>query len=279
MRILIVGANGFLGRNLVEECIKKNWEIQTVYHDKKDHLPSQIQSFHIGEIDNLDDSYDTIFLLSAFIPYGNLDSVDKELIGTNIKVPLKIIDKFKNSKIVFSSSISVYGTPESTITESSSFNNPTMYGLSKLSAEFIIKSHPNYQIVRFSSLYGIGMHPNTFLPKIILEAITNKKITLWGDGSRLQNYLSVKDAVGYLLAAAQESESGTYLGVDHKSYTNTEVAKMVQNFIPECQIEYVKEDKNPSFVYNNLLSRKILRFEPEFSLEAGIELMIKNEDE
>lgn len=279
MKILIVGANGFLGRNLLEECVKKGWEIHAVYHNKKDHLLSQVPSFHIGEIDKLDNSYDTIYLLSAFIPYGNLDNVDNELIETNIKVPLKIIDKFKNSKIVFSSSVSVYGTPKSTITEDSSFNNPTMYGLSKISAEFIIKTHPNYQIVRFSSLYGIGMNPHTFLPKIIHEAKTTKKVTLWGDGSRLQNYLSVKDAVGYLLAATLETEPRIYLGVDHRSYTNTQVASMVKNLIPECQIEYVKQDKSPSFVYNNLLSRKLLKYEPQFSLEAEIEVIIKNEDE
>ncbi len=163
---------------------------------------------------------------------------------------------------------------DSVIYENSSFNNPDNYALSKLSAEFIVRLCTNYQIIRFPSIYGADMTHKTFIPKL-LEQAKKEKITLYGDGARMQNYINVEDAVGYLISASNQKESGIYLGVFNRSYSNKEVAKCVHKFIPKCKIQYIGKDNSPSFVYNNLLTRKQLGFEPKISLEEGIGRMFK----
>lgn len=277
MKTLVIGANGFLGRNLVQKALKMGWGVDCVYHTDKSFIPSQCNSFHIDELYKLKNLYDVVFLLSAFIPYGNYNLADQRLLDVNIKIPFTVLDKFNKSKIVYSSSTAVYGNHNSTIFENSSFNNPTLYGLSKLAAESILKFHPDFQIVRFSSIYGKGMNSKTFLPKVIEEAKKNKKITIFGDGSRLQDYLYIDDAIAYLIAASKNKESGIYLGVYGKSYSNTDLAKIIQKFIKDCKIYYEGEDKSPSFVYNNSLTTKLLNFRPQYSLEKGIEDMLKND--
>ncbi len=277
MKTLIIGANGFLGRNLVKKALQMGWMVDCVYHTDKSFIPNQCRSFHIDELPKLKDSYDIVFLLSAFIPYGSFNSSDERLLDVNIKIPLLILDKFKKSKIIYSSSTAVYGNHDSTIFEDSSFNNPNIYGLSKLAAESILKFHTDFQIIRFSSIYGKGMNSKTFIPKIMEEAKQNKKITLFGDGSRIQDYLYIDDAIHYLMAASKSKESGIYLGVFGKSYSNTDVAKIIQEFIKDCKINYEGEDKSPSFVYNNSLTRKLLNFTPQFDLEKGIRGSIKDE--
>lgn len=274
MKTLVVGVNGFLGRNLVQKALNMGWVVDGVYHTDKSFIPSQCKSYHIDELPKLKKSYDVVFLLSAFIPYGNFNVADQRLLDVNIKIPLLILDKFKNSKIVYSSSAAVYGNHDSTIIEDSVFNNPNNYALSKLSAEFILKVSANYQIVRFSSIYGEGMTLKTFIPKLLEQAKTNKKLMLFGTGARLQNYVYIEDAVGYLISAVSQKNSGIYLGVAERSYSNTEVARVVQNLVPGCKIQYSGEDNSPSFVYNNSYSQKILRFKPRFSLEEGIRSML-----
>lgn len=279
MKVLVIGANGFLGRHLVKRCLLKNWDTTCVYHTNKDFIPQNLESIHINNLDKLDNSYNLVFLLAAFIPYRDFDKAEKKLVDTNIKIMLKVVEKFKKSRIIFSSSVAIYGNHNSIINEHSSFNNPNLYGLSKLSAEFILILHSNYQIVRFSSIYGTGMYPNTLIPRTIAEAKKNKKIILRGDGSRLQDYLYVEDAINYLILASERRESGIYLGVSGKSYSNKEVAKIIQKFIPGCKIEYNDEDQSASFVYNNSLTRQLLKFMPQFSLESSLEGIIKVENE
>lgn len=274
MKTLIIGANGFVGRNLVKKALQMGWVVDCVYHTDKSFVPSQCNSFHIDELSKLKDLYDVVFLLSAFIPHGSYNVADLRLLDVNIKIPFTVLDKFKKSKIVYSSSAAVYGDHKSTIFEDSSFNNPTLYGLSKLAAESILKFHPDFQIIRFSSIYGMGMTLKTFIPKLLEQAKTNKKMILFGEGARLQNYVYIEDAVGYLISAVSQKASGIYLGVDGRSYSNTEVAWVIQNLIPGCKIQYMGEDDSPNFVYDNSYSRKILKFNSLFSLEEGIRSML-----
>ncbi len=276
MKTLVIGANGFLGRNLVDRLLTLGWEVDCVYHDSKNFIPAKCKAVQINHLDNLNTQYKLVFLLSAFIPYGEFSKPDQKFIDVNVKIPLEVIKKFNKSKIVYASSTAVYGNHNSTIFEDSSFNNPNAYGLSKLAAESILKFQGDYQIVRFSSIYGKGMNSKTFIPKIIEEAKKNKKITLFGNGSRLQDYLYVEDAINYLIATANRKESCIYLGVFGRSYSNLDVAKVVQKFIKDCKINYEGEDKSPSFMYNNSRTRKLLKFKPKYSLEKGIEDMFKN---
>ena len=272
--MLILGANGFLGRNLLKKCLDLKWDVTPVYHIKRGFIPEDIRSINVEDVFKMNVRYDVIFLLSAFIPYGDLNSTDKRLIETNIKIPLRISEKFEKSKIVYSSSVSVYGNHRGTIKEDSSLNQPGNYGLSKLAGEVFLRFHPKHQIIRFSSLYGYGMYEKTFIPLKIVEARKHKTITLFGDGSRRQDYLYIDDAVGYLIAAAYRKEPGVYLGVNGNSYSNTEVGEIIKNQLLGCKLNYVGSDNDLSFVYNNLLTRKILKFTPKISFKEGIKKMI-----
>lgn len=277
MKVLVVGSNGFLGRSVVKKCLEKGWIVECVYYKQKNFIPKKCKSFFIDELFKQDNNYDVIFLLAAHVLYANYDVANRTLLESNIKLPLKIIEKFPKSKIIFSSSVSVYGKHTSIISEYSAYNNPNLYGLLKLNVETLLQFHPNYQIVRFSSVYGEGMNNTTFVPHAIQEAKESKKITIFGDGSRLQDYLYIDDAAEYCIKAADRKESGIYLGVNGKSYSNIQVAKIIQKLIPDCKIKFRDRDSSPSFMYDNTLSRKLLHFTPSFTLESGLRKVMKSE--
>lgn len=276
MKVLVIGANGFLGRNLVRKCLELAWDVDCVYNKEKKFLPKQCKAFQINGLENIKGFYDVIFILSAFVPYDKSAVSDIRLLDVNIKIPLRVVNKFKKSKIIFSSSALIYGTHDSVIFEDSAFNNPNAYALSKLSGEYILRFSYNYQIVRFSSIYGSGMNTNTIIPKLLKQAKEKGTITLFGNGSRLQNYLYIDDAVGYLISTISHKKSGVYLGVFDKSHSNLEVAKIISEFIPGCKIQHQGEDNAPSCIYNNSLTKKFLKFTPKYSLDDGIRNMLKN---
>lgn len=274
MKALVIGANGFLGRNLVKKCLSISWDVTCVYHQRKNYIPRTCERFSYNQIDKIKSAFDVIFLLGAYIPYQNFDCANTRLLDSNIELTLAVCKKFIDSNIVFSSTAAVYGGHEEVITESSSFNNPNLYAITKLAGEAILRFHPRYQIIRYTSLYGNGMTPSTILPTMIHDAKNKKLITVYGTGSRCQDYLHVDDAVGYLLSAAVNEKSGIYLGANGSSYSNAEVAEIVTSLVKDCSIRYLGEDRSPSFRYNNVVTTNMLQYKPHISLAEGIKRIV-----
>lgn len=273
-KVIVIGGNGFLGREVVKQCLERGWKTDCAYFGKRDSINKESRAFKIEELEKIRPSYDIVFMLAAKIPYGKMDEPDLEMVEANIGLPIRVITHFKKSKIVFASSVSIYGDTRHTLNELSACSNPSLYGLSKLAGEYVIKNHSLYSIVRFASLYGKGMKAETFLPKIVANAKSNGKITLFGDGRRKQNYFHVRDAAELFILAGLTKSSDTYLGISNKSYSNLEVAKKIKKLLPKTKIEFTGEDNSASFVYNHSASYQKLGFLPKISLELGLKELI-----
>lgn len=276
MRVLIIGINGFLGRELAKECLNRGIEVEGIYHKDKIFIPYGCFVSPYTSLGHFRDDYDAVFITSAVIPRSGSTIPDSEMIAINTQLPFQIALQFPRSFCVFTSSVSIYGYPHlSTITERTMSKNPNFYGMTKLAAESLLgRYHENSAIIRFSSLYGPEMHKETFLPRIIADAKRTRVITLFGDGSRKQDYLHVRDAAALCLIAAVKKRAGTYLGVYGKSYTNRSVADIVCSYIRGCMIRYHDIDKNPSYSYDASYTRKNLGFIPSITLKNGISEMI-----
>lgn len=277
MKALIIGANGFLGRHILTACMARGWDTKAAYHRTHDFIPAECATFPVSELDSCPNDFDVIFLVAAAVPYGSMDSPDKALLEANVRLVLATVSRFAHARIVFASSVSVYGTPAGTIHEQSPFIAPNMYGLSKLAGEFIIRQHSRYAILRYSSLYGSGMTPDTFLPRIIQQAREQGIITLYGNGERRQDYLHVSDAAELALNAAHTEKNGVYLGVNGISVSNLEAAQAVQTCFPTCSIIFTGVDNSPSFIYDNTFTQNELGFRPQYSLTSGIKELCSNE--
>jgi UDP-glucose 4-epimerase len=277
MNILIIGANGFVGKHLVSHHLLQEDKVTSVYHKRTDFLHKQSKQVNIENIHSIKGEADIVYILSSYIPYTDMNQSSVDMIETNIDLVKRVCDQFHNSKIIFASSVSVYGNHNNNIiTETSCYNNPNLYGQSKLAGEFIVKNYSNYSILRFSSIYGAGMNKSTFLPKIINGALVEHKIDIWGTGSRKQNYIHVDDAVSYLVSAAMYKGNETFLGVYEKSYSNLEIAQLIQKQLPGTEITFMGSDNSPSWIYNNVRTNTLLNFKPLIPPEEGIRTLIND---
>lgn len=275
-KCLVVGANSFLGRAVVEQLLEKGSRVEGVFHQNRANLLPQVVCHSMEEIWQLSNDYEELYLISAHVPNNQDEGAAQlaKLHEVNVQLPQRIVTHFSQAKIIYSSSVAVYGERQKVVHEDSVIQNPSPYGKSKWQGEQCIKEAQKYAIVRISSMYGVGMKEHTFLPNSIKQAIQQQTIPIWGAGSRAQNYIYVQDVANYLLLAAAEVENGIYLAVDELSYTNLEVAKIIQEQV-DCSIKMFGEDHSSSYYYQNQITNQKLDYAPPKKLKQNLTTIIQ----
>lgn len=273
-KALIFGANGFLGHTLIK-LAPPSYELSAVYHSNTQNInESKLKALYsISDFQNLKNEYDLVFALAAFIPYGKMNEANERFNEVNVLLINRIVQKFTKARIIFSSSVSVFGDkPSLPISMQSSCQPNNFYSQSKFSAEKIIKTHPNYAIIRFSSLYGKGMVQSTFIPQMINRAKSEMLLNVYGDGSRQQDYLHIEDAANLCFLTAEKQKNINILGVSGNSISNLEVAKTIQRLLPNCEIKFKGNDNSPSYIYKT--EQEIENQANRINFEDGIKQMI-----
>lgn len=271
---LIIGANSFLSRTITIKLLESNLSVEGVYNRNTDKLIEGVKYYKTNELKTLKDVYDSVFIISAFIPEHICNDTNEKLYETNVAVTERIVRQFPSAKIVLASSVSVYGNQDKIMDEFSPSLIPGAYGLSKLWAEQVVRNAGSFAIVRISSMYGKGMKLSTFLPKVINQAIQQNKITLWGEGCRRQNYISVVSVADYMIAASTSDINSTFLAVNSQSFSNKEIAEIVAD-IYRSEIIFSGEDNSTSFYYNNQYTLNKLGVIKHKSIKKDIEDLIK----
>ena len=264
---VVVGANGFLGSALVDKLIANDFEVVAVYNTATDKINKKAKLFTTDELLQSSIIPDFIFYLS-----GNYTNSHDQLLVIN-EVLYKFSLKFSDSKMVYVSSTNVYGNTNEIVIENSPFNNPGLYAQSKLDGEFIVKSMAHFSILRLAYIYGPGITNSSFIPSIIASAKANKRITLFGDGEREQDYIYIDDAVILCLVSALNKNNSTYLGATGISVSNKKIAEEIQKHI-DCVIEYTGKETGQSFYFNPKQTFEALNWTPKTSISDGLKKML-----
>lgn len=264
---VVVGANGFLGSALVDKLLLQDFEVIAVYNTNTDNINAKAKLMTSSELFNSSRTPDFIFYLS-----GNYSNPHSKLLKIN-DLLYQYALKYEKAKMIYVSSTNVYGNTEEVITENSPFYNPGLYALSKLAGEFIVKAMAHYSIIRMAYVYGPGITNSSFIPAIIQSAKTNKKITLFGQGERKQDYIYIADAVNLCVASALQEDNAIYLGATGMSISNKKVAEEIQKHTTST-LEFVGEETGQSFYFNPKQTFEKLHWQPETSLAEGIKNML-----
>lgn len=196
-RVLVFGGFGFLGFYLVEELLRKGYDV-IVADIIEDKIKSKYVKFIQCDIASQEQvskvfqsvEFDIVYNLAGF---SNLDRAVKnplETIQLNIVGNLYILEecvKHKIDKFIYASSAYAMS------------NKGSFYGISKLSSEKIIEEyHDKYGldfiILRYGSVYSEREYDNNYIYNLVKKAVLNKKIEHHGDGEEIREYIHAADA-------------------------------------------------------------------------------------
>ncbi|MES2762436.1 MAG: NAD(P)-dependent oxidoreductase [Bacteroidota bacterium] len=268
MKILITGISGFLGNYLFNNWTSNDflWGITQSNTPINNNLNFPL--YNISELDKIEQP-DVVIMCHAVISNSKTKASNENLFEGNVLYTEKIRRKFPQAYFIYTSTVSVYSQEEERITEESSIKPSNGYSISKYWGELTFKDS-NAGIIRFSSLYGNGMTEGTIIPNYVNMALDKNVIEVWGNGSRMQNYLHIKDAKNYIEALAVKKLNGIFLGINSVENSNIELAKIVSEKTG-AEIRFINEDNSVSVKYNNEYTLSKLNMSPGVKFSKGTE--------
>lgn len=293
-----MGAAGFIGTNLALR-LSKHDDYKIVLVDEKEEYFINYPSIRNSEIrqmkfdsetifDNVLEEQDIVFhLLSTNNPTTSNEHIGTD-IGDNISISINLLEacvrKSVKRVIFISSGGTVYGPDaDCPIAETAETNPINTYGIQKLTIEKLLYLYGymhelDYKIIRLSNPYGPYQRPNGKLGVVstfIYKALHNEKITVYGDGSVIRDYIYIEDAVRgiNLIAHSTTSDKIFNLGSGKGTSVN-EVIDIIKNVL-RLPIEVEYAEKRSVDVPKNILdiSRYLNQIESEAvfkSLEDGM---------
>lgn len=224
-KILITGANSFVGKHLVPFLTSLGYEVQGTARREEtspgitnQHLASYRPNL-IGDLSdenflkNVKWKPDTIIHLAA---NSNLSSSLSTMVRDNISAVVNLAtyaEQVDSSKIIAFSSISVHGQILSqTISENTGFVNPENYGLTKRVGEVLFQqkdSVASIYILRLPAILGVGASRH-WISKVLENAIQGKVINIYNPTSLFNNAIYVSDLLHFVEKLIGRFDAGAF---------------------------------------------------------------------
>jgi nucleoside-diphosphate-sugar epimerase len=209
-KVLITGANGLLGFELIQKLPKDFEVFKLVKTYNKDLGDNQIVHNFLDEIDlsRLPKQLDYIFHLAQFRDFKNFPQNSSEIFKVNTLSTLSLINYGVNcgiKKFIYTSTGGLYKEIDSPINEDNLMKKHTeldFYCASKLSSELLISSYSKFidvQILRPFFIFGPRQSDQMLIPRLIKNIYMKDIIYLSGEKGIHINPIYVEDAASILI--------------------------------------------------------------------------------
>ena len=187
----------------------------------------------------------------------------------------------------------VYGTLgiKGKFKESSQYDPRSPYSASKASSDHLVKSWYHtfgipILVTNCSNNYGPWQYHEKLIPKIIINALNNSKIPIYGKGENIRDWLFVKDHADALIQVISKGVIGeNYCIGGNEEKTNNQIVEMICNYLDKVKpqndsyknlITYVEDRKGHDFRYSIDISKikKELNWEPKYKFKDCLELTV-----
>jgi dTDP-glucose 4,6-dehydratase len=301
---LVTGGAGFLGSHLCDELLARgnrvicvdNFETGSLNNIEHIRDPDRFMSVGIDIIEPyfVDEPIDFIYHLAS--PASPIDYLRLPLhtlkvgsYGTHHTLGLA---KAKRARFLIASTSEVYGDPLEHPQAETYWGhvNPIgprgVYDEAKRYAEALTMAYHRQQgvdtaIVRIFNTYGGRMRPHDgrAIPTFLRQALANRPITVFGDGSQTRSFTYVDDLIRGIIALAESGYHDPVNIGNPDEFTLLELAEIVKDLTgstSELIYEALPEDDPKQRKPDITLARELLGWSPEVSLREGLQRTIED---
>ncbi len=309
MKILITGAEGFIGSHLVDKLVSKNikvkafilynsfnnWGWLNTYSSKK------LKNLEIcsGNLTNYKSIYNAMKGCTHVVHLGALIAIPysyksaHEYVNTNVEGTLNVLEAAKDlkvKKIIHTSTSEVYGTAKKVpIFETHQINPQSPYAASKAAADNLVNSYYksfNLPVVTLRPFNNFGPRQSlrAIIPTILTQIINNKKYIYLGNINSTRDFTFVEDTVeAFILALKNTKCIGQTLNIGNNFEINIknivkEIKKISGNKI-EIRLDKKrlrpKKSEVDRLFSSNKKAKKILKWKPKYNGLRGFKLALK----
>ena len=301
--VLITGGAGFIGSNFVRYFLRNRRGARAINLDKLTYA---------GNLENLEDvagdphylfvkgdigdrsAIEALFQkfdIDTVIHFAAESHVDRSILGsavfiqTNVVGTHVLLDVAKErgvERFLHVSTDEVYGSLGSTgrFTEATPLHPNSPYAASKASSDFLALAYYHtfglpVVITRCSNNYGPFQFPEKLIPLMIINALNDKPLPVYGDGLNVRDWLFVEDHCAALDVVLQRGKVGEVynIGGDNE-WKNIEIVKLILQKMgkPEHLISFVKDrpGHDRRYAIDAGKMKAELGWKPTYQFERGI---------
>ena len=305
MRILVTGGCGFIGSNFIRYILKhyKPADVTNVdaltYAGNPANLAGVTEEygdqyeFFRADIANPDqmDALMTEHQFYAVINFAAESHVDRSInspqnfVHTNVVGASVLLDAARRhgvQRFVQVSTDEVYGSlgPTGKFTKQSPLDPSSPYSASKAGADLLALAYfktfgQDVIVTRCSNNYGPYQFPEKLIPLMIIKAMRDEPLPVYGDGLNVRDWIHVNDHCAAIVAALFEGKAGSvYNFGGDAEMPNLEVVKLILKQLskPESLISYVEDrlGHDRRYAIDSSVAKNELKWKPRQSFAEGL---------
>jgi len=305
-KVLVTGAGGFIGSHLTEKLCACGYKVKAFVHYNSRNSWGWLESSKCkgrieiisGDIRDTDilrhamSNIEMVFHLAALIGIPYSYHSPEAYVTTNIRGSLNILQAAMDSgikKVVITSTSEIYGTAQAVpITEAHPINPQSPYAATKIAADLLALSFYRsfnlpVAVVRPFNTYGPRQSARAVIPTIITQILNGAKKIRLGALTPTRDLTYVEDTVsGFIRAGECPGAVGEIINLGNNSEISIGgLARLIAKQLnQDIRIESAENRKRPEkseverLIADNAKARRILNWEPKYSLENGLKKTI-----
>jgi len=301
--ILVTGGAGFIGSNFINHILNERDDYNIINLDKLTYAgnlenlkPSENKNsytFVRGDITNAElvrylfEKYKIKYVIN----FAAESHVDRSILGSEIfyrtnvigtNILLETARRFEVEKFLQVSTDEVYGSlgAQGLFTESTPISPNSPYSSSKAGADMMVQAfYHTYKmpivITRCSNNYGPLQFPEKLIPLIIINALNNKNLPVYGDGMYVRDWIYVIDHNKAIDLVFEKGRIGEVYNIGASNeMPNIKIIKLILEHLKKSEdlIQYVKDrpGHDRRYAIDSSKIQQELGWTPSYTFETAI---------
>lgn len=285
-RVIVTGAAGFIGLNLVKRLSDLNAEVTVIDRSQPgEHFPNV--EFEWADLRHLNKTYEADYLihLAAITNAGYAEKYPIDAYEVNVLGTVNLLNHVRISKrVLFPSTALVYKASELPISEDGEADVSSTYAQSKSMGEQIIKFSCNrmdvgYTLVRFFNIFGPGQLPMYIVPQILRQIAEEHRVVV-RNGSVMRDLLYVDDCIDAVLklVVTPDAQDNIFNIGSGQIVSINDVANSAVEASGEEEVQITDLQENIAYSPTSIRAdirkvQSVIDWEPKTSLTQGLRSM------